>query len=112
MRGFAGLLAYLTAVSAIISMGIVGLMALQSPAERTPSAPAVAAASHKERVAKPVKQPIERQKTTRHNQRHKKVHVTRNRPHETPSIEVGRNAYGYAEEPRRIDHNRAFFFGR
>ena len=39
MRGFAGLLAYLVGVSAIISIGIVGLMALQSPIERTPSAP-------------------------------------------------------------------------
>ena len=33
MRGFAGLLAYLIGVSAIISIGIVGLLALQSPTE-------------------------------------------------------------------------------
>ena len=30
MRGFAGLLAYLVGLSAIISIGVVGLMALQS----------------------------------------------------------------------------------
>ena len=36
MRGFAGLLAYLAGVSAIFGIGIVGLMALQSPTGRTP----------------------------------------------------------------------------
>ena len=49
MRGFAGLLAYLVGVSAIISIGVVGLTALQSPTERTPSTPTVAAASHRDR---------------------------------------------------------------
>jgi hypothetical protein len=42
MRGFAGLLAYLVGVSAIISIGIVCLMALQSTIERTSSVPTVA----------------------------------------------------------------------
>jgi hypothetical protein len=42
MRFFAGLLAYLVGVSAVISIGIVGLMALQPPIERTSSAPSVA----------------------------------------------------------------------
>jgi hypothetical protein len=112
MRGFAGLLAYLAGVSAIFSLCIVGLMALQSPTERTPSPPTVAAASQKERLAKPVKQPIVGQKTAHANQKHKKVHVTREQPHEAPSIDAGHNAYGYAEEPRRIDPNWFPFFGR
>ena len=38
MRGLASLLAYLVGASAIIGIGIVGLMALQSPIERTSSA--------------------------------------------------------------------------
>jgi hypothetical protein len=42
MRFFAGLLAYLVGVSAVISIGNVGLMALQPPIERTSSAPSVA----------------------------------------------------------------------
>jgi hypothetical protein len=112
VRSFAGLLAYLAGVSAIIFIGIVGLMALQPPTERTPPPPTVAAASHKERLAKPVKQPTDGQKTAHPNQRHKTVHVTRKQPDEAPTIDAGRNAYGYAEEPRRIDPNRFPFFGR
>jgi len=112
MRGFAGLLVYLVGVSAVFSIGIVGLMALQSPAERTPSSPPVAAASHAESLAKPVKRPVDDSKTAHRNQKHKKVHATR-KQHEAPSIDAGRrNAYGYAEEPRRIDPNRFLFFGR
>lgn len=110
MRGFAGLLAYLAGVSVIFGIGIVGLMALQSPAGRTPSSPPVAAASHTESLAKPVKRPVDK-KTAHRNQKHKKEHAAR-KPHEAPSIDAGRNAYGYAEEPRRMDSNRFLFFGR
>ena len=67
MRGFAGLLAYLVGLSAIISIGVVGLMALQPPIERTSSAPTVAVESHKERLAKPVKQTIVGQKKAHSN---------------------------------------------
>ena len=108
MRGFAGLLAYLAGVSAIFGIGIVGLMALHSPTGRTPSSPPVAAA---EPLAKPAKRPLDDKKTAHRNQTHKKVHVTR-KQHEAPSIDAGRNAYGYAEELRRIDPNRFLFFGR
>ena len=111
MRGFSGLLAYLAGVSAIFSIGIVGLMALQSPTERTPPSPAVAAAPQTESLAKPVKRLVDDRKTAHRNQKHKKVHATR-KQHEAPSIDAGRNAYGYAEEPRRIDPNRFLFFGR
>ena len=109
MRGFAGLLAYLVGVSAIISIGVLGLMALQPPIERTSSAPTVAVESHKER---PVKQAIGDQKKARPDQKHKMVHVTPKRTHEAPIIDAGRNAYGYAQEPRRIDPNLFPFFSR
>ena len=108
MRGFAGLLAYLAGVSAIVGIGIVGLMALQAPTERTPFSPPVAAT---ESLAKPVMRPVDDKKTAHRNQTQKKVHVTR-KQHEAPSIDAGRNSYGYAEEPRRIDPNRFLFFGR
>ena len=111
MRGFAGLLAYLAGISAIVGIGIVGLMALQSPTGRTSSSAAVAAASHTESLAKPVKRSVDDKKTAHRNQKHKKVHATRKQL-EAPSIDAGRNAYGYAEEPRRIDPNRFLFFGR
>src|SRR5262249_39999512 len=58
IRFFAGLLAYLVGISVVISIGIIGLMALQSSNERTSSAPTVSVALHKESLAKPVKQPI------------------------------------------------------
>jgi hypothetical protein len=109
MRGFAGLLAYFAGVSAIVGIGIVGLMALQAPAERTPSSSSPVAAT--ESLAKPVKRPVDDKKTAHRNQKHKKVHVTR-KQHEAPSIDAGRNAYGYAEESRRIDPSRFLFFGR
>jgi hypothetical protein len=112
MRGFAGLLAYLAGVSAIFGIGIVGLMALQSPTGRTPSSAPVAAASYTESLAKPVKRPVDDKKTAHRNQTHKKEHVMRKQPHEPPFIDAGRNAYGYAQEPRRIDPNRFLFFGR
>jgi hypothetical protein len=112
MRGFAGLFAYLVGVSAIISIGVVGWLALQSPIERTPRPPTVAAASQKERLAKPAKQPIVGQKKAHSNQKHQTVHVTPKRTHEAPTIAAG-DAYGYAEEPRRrIDPNLFPFFGR
>jgi hypothetical protein len=108
MRGFAGMLAYLIGISAIISIGIVGLMALQSPIERTPSAPIVAVESHKERLAEPV---IDGPKKARPNQKHKIAHLTRKRTHEAPTT-AGHDAYGYAAEPRRIDSNLFPIFGR
>ena len=111
MRGFAGLLAYLVGVSAIISIGVLGLMALQPPIERTSSAPTVAVESHKERLAKPVNQTIAGQKKARSNQKHQTVHITRKQPREAPTIAAG-DAYGYAQEPRRIDPQLFPIFGR
>ena len=110
MRGFAGLLAYLVGVSAIISIGVAGLMALQSPIERTSSAPTVAIDLQKERLAKPVKQIIVGQKKAHSNQKHQ-THVARKQSREAPTTDAGREAYGYAaEEPRRrIDPNLSIF---
>ena len=110
VRGFASLLAYFVGVSAIISIGIAGLMALQSPIERTPSAPTVVE-SHTERPAKPIKQTIVAQKKARPDQKHKMVHVTPKRTHEAPTIAAG-DAYGYAQEPRRLNSNLFPIFGR
>ena len=111
MRGFAGLLAYLVGLSAIISIGVLGLMALQPPIERTSSAPTVAVESHKERLAKPVKQTIVDQKKAHSNQKRQTVHATRKQPREAPTIAAS-DAYGYAPEPRRTDPNLFPFFGR
>jgi hypothetical protein len=110
MRGFAGLLAYLVGVLAIVSVGVAGLMALQSPVEPTPSAPSVAAESHKVRLAKPVNQTIVDPKTASPEQKHKIAHVTRKRPHDAPTVAAG-DAYGYASEPRRINPNVFPLFG-
>ena len=128
MRFFAGLLAYLVGLSAVISIGIAGLMALQAPTEQTSSAPTVAGASHKERLVKPVKQTIVDDKKAQPDQERKMVQVTGKKPRlhpkhnmvedthkptpEAPTIGAGRNAYGYAEDPRRIDPNLFLFFGR
>lgn len=111
MRAFISLLAYLVGVSAIISIGVVGLMALQSPTEPKPSAPIVAAESHKERLAKPVKRTVVDHKKASHEQKHKTAHVARKRPHEAPTMVEG-EAYGYAPEPNRIDSHPFLFFGR
>jgi hypothetical protein len=52
------------------------------------------------------------QEKARPNQKHKMVHVTRKSTGEVPTMGASHNAYGYAEEPRRIDPNLFPFFGR
>jgi hypothetical protein len=109
MRGVSLLIAYLLALGAIISFGIAGLMALQSPAKPTPSAPAVAVAPHKERAAKPAKQTT--QKDAQSNQKRKAVQATRKRREEAPTISPsGLDAFAYANEHRRF--YSPFFWGR
>jgi hypothetical protein len=111
MRGFAGLIAYLVGVSAIITVGIAGLMALQSPSARTPSAPIASAVSHNEYLGTGTQQTIAAQKKARPDRKHKIVHVTRERTHEAPSTNEA--SYGYAQEPRRrIDPSLFSIFGR
>ena len=48
MRGVAVLIAYLLGLGAIISFGIAGLMALQTPTQPLPTAPVSAAATAQE----------------------------------------------------------------
>jgi hypothetical protein len=114
VRGLASLLAYLVGASAIIGIGIVGLMALQSPQspiERTSSASTIAVESHTEHLAKPAEQTIVAQKKAHPDRKHKIVRVTPKRMHEPPTIAPG-DAYGYAQEPRRVDSNLFPIFGR
>ena len=112
MRGFAVLLAYVVGLSAVVSIGIVGLMALQSSIKPTPSAPVAATAVHKDRLAKPVKQTVA-QKDEHLNQKRKTVHATRKRIEDAPTFATsGFNAYGYAQEPRRVYGYPFPFFGR
>jgi hypothetical protein len=110
MRGFTGLLAYLVGVSAIVSVGIAGLMALQSSIEPTPSASSIAAESHKEPLTKPVKRTTVDEKKASPEQKHKIARVTHKHPHEAPTAAAD-DAYGYAPEPRRINPNLFPLFG-
>jgi hypothetical protein len=111
MRGAAVLIAYLLGLGAIISFGIAGLMALQSPATPTPSEPVAAVAPHKERTAKPAKQTA--QKDAQSNQKRKTVNATRKRMEEAPTIpSSGLDAYGSADEARRFYQFPFRFFGR
>jgi hypothetical protein len=108
MRGFAVLLSYVVGLSAVIGIGMMGLMALNKP---TPSAAPVVAASQKERVAKPIKQATVAQKDAQ-PQKRKVAHVARKRKEEAPTNPSGFDAYGYAQEPRRFNQYPSFFFGR
>ena len=109
MRGFAVLLAYVVGLSAVIGIGMMGLMALNKP---TPSAAPVVAASQKERVAKPIKQTTVAQKDAQPSQKRKVTHVVRKRKEVAPTNPSGFDAYGYAQEPRRFNQYPSFFFGR
>src|SRR5262245_2783394 len=113
MRGFAVLIGYLLGVSAVFSIGIIGLMALQSLTKPMPSAPVVAA-SQKERLAKPVKETTVGQKEAQPAQKHKAAHVTRKRKEEAPTFTSGFSGYGYgyAQERRRFYQYPPMFFGR
>ena len=109
MRGAAVVIFYLLGLGAIISFGIAGLMALQPPTIPTPSAP-IAAAAHKERVAKPVKQTT--QKDAQPNQKRKTVKASRKRMEEAPTNRSsGLDAYGSADKPRHFYPNPFRFFG-
>src|SRR5262245_52715823 len=101
MRGVSLLIAYLLALGAIISFGIAGLMALQSPAKPTPSAPAAAVAPHKERAAMPVKQTM--QKDAQSNQKRKTINSTLKRMEGRATVpSSGLDAYGSTDEPRHF----------
>ena len=104
------MLAYVVGLSALLSIGIIGVMALS---KSMPSAQPVPAASQKERLAKPVKQVTTvAQKDAQPNQKRKVAHVARKRKEEAPTFSSGFNAYGYAEQPRRFYQYPSPFFSR
>ena len=109
MRGFAVLLAYVVGLSAVIGIGMMGLMALNKP---TQSAARVVATSQKERVAKPINQTTVTQKDAQPSQKRKVAHVPRKRKEETPTFSSGFSAYGYAQEPRRFYQYPSPLFSR
>jgi|SRR5262245_17355128 len=112
MRFFAGLLAYLVGISALISIAIVGVMTLKSPVDRTSAAP-VALAAPNERIVGQGKPVSATQKKTQPDRKGKAVHTAHKRLPAPPPIIGSDIAYGYAAEPRRrIDPNLFFTFGR
>src|SRR5262245_41482560 len=108
MRGFAVLLAYLVGLSALVSVAVVGVMALKS----MPSVQPVAAAPQKERLAKPAKQAAAAPQKEAQPQKRKVAHVTRKRKEEAPVVSSGYDAYGFAPQPRRFYQYPTQFFGR
>jgi hypothetical protein len=113
MRGFAVLLAYVVGLSAVVGIGIIGVMALYSSTKAMPSAQPVAAASQKERLAKPIKQKTVAEKEARPSQKRKAAHVTRKRKEEAPTMDPsGFNAYGYAPASRRMYQYPLQFYNR
>ena len=111
VRGIAVLLVYLLGLSALLSVGVIGVTALNSPSKSMPSAQPVATASQKERVAKPAKQTTTVTQKEAQPQKRKVAHVNRKRKEETPASS-GFDAYGYAQQPRRFYQYPAQFFGR
>ena len=100
MGAVVGLFAYVVAVLIIISAGIVGLMALQSPLERMPSKPMVSSASGDAITRALVHRTMVSPKKEMHRSGTRK-RVSRAHKQETPP-DSGRTAYGYVQEPRRI----------
>lgn len=109
MRGFAALLAYVFGLSAVVGIGMIGLMGLN---KSMPSVAPVVAASQKERVAKPIKQTTVAQKEARPSQKRKVTHVARKQKEDAPAFSSGWSAYGYTPEPRRFNQYPSLFFGR
>lgn len=103
MRGFAYLLAYVIGVSAVISLFIISLMALESSIQQTPSAPIIAVTSNKQPLDTVVKQTNVSHKQERISQKHRTARVIHKRTRDVPTAAEGHEAYGYAAEPRRID---------
>ena len=109
MRGLAVLLAYVVGLSAVVGIGIMGVVALS---KSMPPAQPVPATSHKERFAKPIMQTTTAQKEAQ-PQKRKTAHVTRKRKEEAPTINASAfNAYGYAPASHRMYQYPFQFFGR
>ena len=111
MRGFAYFLAYTIGVSAVITLFIISLMALESSIQQTPSAPIIAVTSNKH-LDTAVKHTDVSHKQEHTNQKHKTARVTHKRSRDVPTAVEGHETYGYAAEPRRIDPNLFSIFGQ
>jgi|GEM_PF-3377888 hypothetical protein len=99
MRGFACFLAYTVGVSAVISLFIVSLMALESPIRQMPSAQIRAVTSNKQPVVTTVKPSNVTHKKERTSQKQK--HMTARVGHEgTRELFEGHDVYGFVAEPR------------
>jgi hypothetical protein len=112
MRGIAVLLAYLVGLSALLSVGVIGVMAFHSSTKPIPPAQPVVTSSQKERLAKPAKQTTTVTQKEARPQKRKVAHVNRKRKEEMPMVSSGFDAYGYAQEPRRFYQYPNQFFGR
>jgi hypothetical protein len=85
----------------------MSLRALRNPAQP------VAAASQKERLAKPIKQTTTVAQKEAQPQKRKTAHVTRKRKEEAPTMDPsGFSAYGYAPASHRMYQYPFQFFGR
>ena len=120
MRGFAYFLAYTIGVSAVITLFIISLMALESSIQQTPSAPIIAVTSNKHLdiavkhtdVSHKQERTKQKHETARTNHRHETARVIHKRSRDVPTAVEGHEAYGYAVEPRRIDPNLFSIFGQ
>ena len=113
MRGIAVLLAYLVGLSAVLSVGVVGVMAINSSTKSMASTQPAPAAPQKERLAKPDKQATTVAQKEAQPQKRKVAHVNRKRKEEPLTPSSGFDAYGYAQEPRRFyQYPSPFFSGR
>jgi hypothetical protein len=113
LRGIAVLLAYLVGLSALVSVGVVGVMALHSSTKSMPSALSVSAALQKDRLAKSAKQAATiPQKETKPPQKRKVAHATHKRKEQAPTSSSGFDAFGFAPKPRRFYQYPTQFFGR
>jgi hypothetical protein len=120
MRGFAYFFAYTIGVSAVITLFIISLMALESSIQQTPSAPIIAVTSNKHLdtavkhtdVSHKQERTKQKHETARTNHRHETARVIHKRSRDVPTAVEGHEAYGYAVEPRRIDPNLFSIFGQ
>lgn len=107
MRAVIGLLAYLLAVSAIVSIGIMGVMAFEmSFVEQVPFAPVTSGTSHEKHTF--TQAMVSQNKVRRLNQRRKTVRVTRRDRHKVPTMGSGLSAYAFAEPHRLGSYPFAF----
>jgi hypothetical protein len=96
MRAVIGLLVYLLAVSAIVSVGIMGAMAFEmSFVEQIPFAQVTSGASHEKPTF--IQATVSQSKVRRLHHQRKTVRVTHKERHKVPTMGSGLNAYAFSE---------------